>query len=96
MVAVISSNGLLKRRVPVQGQVFEETKQLAHRFGKTVCCSKDYPGFIINRVLMPMINEAFYALYEGVSWLNLGLPCHGVLGKLLTFDILYHVSFEAS
>jgi 3-hydroxybutyryl-CoA dehydrogenase len=73
------SYALLKRRVPVQDQVFEETKQLAHRFGKTVCCSKDYPGFIINRVLMPMINEAFYALYEGVRWLNLGLPCEGVL-----------------
>lgn len=51
----------------VQDAVFEDTKQLAHWLGKTVCCSKDYPGFIVNRVLMPMINEAFYALYEGVS-----------------------------
>lgn len=30
-------------------------------------CSKDYPGFIVNRVLMPMINEAFYCLLEGVG-----------------------------
>ena len=37
------------------------------RFGKTVSFSKDYPGFIVNRILMPMINEAFYALMEGVG-----------------------------
>lgn len=37
------------------------------RFGKTVVCSKDYSGFIVNRILMPMINEAFYTLYTGVA-----------------------------
>lgn len=35
--------------------------------GKTVVCSQDYPGFIVNRILMPMINKAFYALYSGLS-----------------------------
>lgn len=35
--------------------------------GKTVCFARDYPGFIVNRLLMPMINEAFYALLEGVG-----------------------------
>ncbi|CAI5516681.1 unnamed protein product [Closterium sp. Naga37s-1] len=43
------------------------TKGLAHRFGKAVCEARDYPGFIVNRLLMPMINEAFYALLEGVG-----------------------------
>ena len=37
------------------------------RFGKTVVCSHDYPGFIVNRILMPMINEAFHTLYTGVA-----------------------------
>lgn len=35
--------------------------------GKTTVESKDYPGFIANRILMPYINEAVYALYEGVA-----------------------------
>ena len=35
--------------------------------GKEIVQSKDYPGFIANRILMPYINEAIYALYEGVS-----------------------------
>lgn len=46
---------------------FSTTKSLAERFGKTVICSRDYPGFIVNRILMPMINEAFYTLYTGVA-----------------------------
>ncbi len=40
---------------------------LAGRLGKTPCVVKDYPGFIANRILMPMINEAIYSLYEGVA-----------------------------
>eukprot|EP00268_Persea_americana_P057468 TRINITY_DN68915_c0_g1_i1.p1 TRINITY_DN68915_c0_g1~~TRINITY_DN68915_c0_g1_i1.p1 ORF type:complete len:298 (+),score=51.23 TRINITY_DN68915_c0_g1_i1:177-1070(+) len=47
--------------------VFATVKTLAERFGKTVICSQDYPGFIVNRILMPMINEAFFALYTGVA-----------------------------
>lgn len=43
------------------------TKRLAERFGKTVICSQDYSGFIVNRILMPMINEAFHTLYTGVA-----------------------------
>ena len=35
--------------------------------GKTVVTSSDYPGFIVNRILMPMINEAVFALMEGVA-----------------------------
>ncbi len=41
--------------------------QLAERLGKTVVTAQDYPGFIVNRILMPMINEAAYAVMEGVA-----------------------------
>jgi len=40
---------------------------LAEQLGKTPCVVNDYPGFIANRILMPMINEAIYSLYEGVA-----------------------------
>ncbi len=40
---------------------------LAKRMGKTTILAKDYAGFIVNRILLPMINEAIYALYEGVG-----------------------------
>jgi 3-hydroxybutyryl-CoA dehydrogenase len=43
------------------------TENLAKRFGKVPVQSSDFPGFISNRVLMPMINEAIYALFEGVG-----------------------------
>jgi 3-hydroxybutyryl-CoA dehydrogenase len=41
--------------------------ELARAIGKTPCEANDYPGFIANRILMPMINEAFYCLMEGVG-----------------------------
>jgi 3-hydroxybutyryl-CoA dehydrogenase len=44
-----------------------ETRALAERFGKTPVVSQDLPGFISNRILMPLINEAIFALYEGVG-----------------------------
>ncbi len=40
---------------------------IAHKLGKVTAKSEDFPGFIVNRILMPMINEAVYALYEGVA-----------------------------
>lgn len=46
---------------------YELTKTLSERVGKTTVCSQDYPGFIINRILMPMINEAFFTLMEGIA-----------------------------
>jgi len=45
----------------------QATVALAERLNKTCAYSKDFPGFIVNRILMPMINEAVYALYEGVG-----------------------------
>ena len=41
--------------------------ELARNMGKTTIQAKDYAGFIVNRILLPMINEAIYALYEGVG-----------------------------
>ncbi|XP_076882500.1 uncharacterized protein LOC143530980 [Bidens hawaiensis] len=55
------------RGVDTSDETFNATKTLAERFGKTVVCSQDYSGFIVNRILMPMINEAFHALYTGVA-----------------------------
>ena len=46
---------------------YESTRQLVLHLGKTTTRSEDYPGFIANRILMPMINEAFFALMEGVG-----------------------------
>jgi len=46
---------------------FSQVKAFAEKLGKTFVEANDYPGFIVNRVLMPMINEAVYALYEGVG-----------------------------
>ncbi len=43
---------------------------LSGKLGKTPCVVNDYPGFIANRILMPMINEAVYSLYEGVAGVN--------------------------
>lgn len=49
-------------------ETFSTTKQLAEKLGKTFVESvKDMPGFIVNRILMPMINEAVYTLHEGIA-----------------------------
>jgi len=55
-------NGLTTDAAVTQ-TVVELTKQL----GKVPCVVNDYPGFIANRILMPMINEAIYSLYEGIA-----------------------------
>lgn len=48
-------------------EVTEAIVELSKQLGKTPCVVNDYPGFISNRILMPMINEAIYSLYEGVA-----------------------------
>ena len=48
-------------------ETFDQVKKLSEKVGKTFVASNDYPGFIVNRILMPMINEAVYAVYEGVA-----------------------------
>jgi 3-hydroxybutyryl-CoA dehydrogenase len=48
-------------------ETFNTVKSLAEKMGKTPVEANDFPGFISNRILMPMINEAIYALFEGVG-----------------------------
>jgi 3-hydroxybutyryl-CoA dehydrogenase len=48
-------------------ETFKVTWELAEKFGKTPAKAEDYPGFIANRILLPMINEAIYCLYHGVG-----------------------------
>ncbi len=48
-------------------EVTETITALSKQLGKVPCTVNDYPGFIANRILMPMINEAIYSLYEGVA-----------------------------
>lgn len=48
-------------------ETFQATRDLAESLKKTPVTANDYPGFISNRILMPMINEAVFALYEGVG-----------------------------
>ena len=46
---------------------YQTTKTLAEKMGKTTVVSKDFPGFIVNRILIPMLNEACFALMEGLG-----------------------------
>nr|AFK41127.1 unknown [Lotus japonicus] len=55
------------RGADTSDETFAATKALSERLGKTVITSQDYSGFIVNRILMPMINEAFFTLYTGVA-----------------------------
>ena len=55
------------RALTTSDETFKSTWDLAVKFGKTPAESSDYPGFIANRILMPMINEAVYCLYHGVG-----------------------------
>ncbi|CAJ2666167.1 unnamed protein product [Trifolium pratense] len=55
------------RGADTSDETFAATKELSQRLGKTVITSQDYSGFIVNRILMPMINEAFYTLYTNVA-----------------------------
>ncbi|WP_395072294.1 3-hydroxybutyryl-CoA dehydrogenase [Hyphococcus sp.] len=55
------------RGIATAKETFETTKDVIASLGKTMTVSEDFPAFIVNRVLMPMINEAIYTLYEGVG-----------------------------
>jgi 3-hydroxybutyryl-CoA dehydrogenase len=55
------------RGLPTSEETFQATVKLAERFGKTTIAARDIPGFIVNRVLIPLLNEACYALYEGLG-----------------------------
>ena len=55
------------RGLATSDEVFKTTNDLAQKMEKTPVTANDFPGFIANRILMPMINEAIYALFEGVG-----------------------------
>ncbi|MGE5181090.1 MAG: 3-hydroxybutyryl-CoA dehydrogenase [Acidobacteriota bacterium] len=55
------------RGLPTSDQTAETVTELAHRFGKTTIGARDIPGFIVNRMLIPLLNEACYGLYEGLG-----------------------------
>jgi 3-hydroxybutyryl-CoA dehydrogenase len=58
------------RGLETSDETFNIVAATAEKMGKTFVRAKDYPGFAVNRILMPMINEAVYALYEGVAEVN--------------------------
>jgi 3-hydroxybutyryl-CoA dehydrogenase len=55
------------RGIATDDTTFQAALELVRRVGKTVAYAEDFPAFIVNRILMPMINEAVYTLYEGVG-----------------------------
>jgi 3-hydroxybutyryl-CoA dehydrogenase len=55
------------RGIATSQDTYDFTRDLAEQMGKTPVEVRDFPGFVSNRVLMPMINEAIYAVYEGVA-----------------------------
>ena len=57
----------LIRGIATEDPTFESAKQFINRLGKTLTVAEDFPAFIVNRILLPMINEAIYTLYEGVG-----------------------------
>ena len=55
------------RGLPTSDATYAVTRALAERLGKTTVLSRDIPGFVVNRILMPLLNEACFALYEGIA-----------------------------
>jgi len=55
------------RGIATDDETFARAKDLVGSLGKTVAVSEDFPAFMVNRILLPMINEAVYTLYEGVG-----------------------------
>jgi 3-hydroxybutyryl-CoA dehydrogenase len=55
------------RGLQTDDATYTATKELSEKFGKTVVTSKDSPGFIVNRILIPMLNEACYVLMESIA-----------------------------
>lgn len=55
------------RGIATTDETYEQVRELSEKLGKTPLDCQDFPGFVANRILLPMINEAIYALYEGVA-----------------------------
>ena len=57
----------LIRGLATNDDTFNAVRKLSEKLGKTIATAEDFPAFIVNRILLPMINEAVYTLYEGVG-----------------------------
>ncbi|MCA0407422.1 MAG: 3-hydroxybutyryl-CoA dehydrogenase [Proteobacteria bacterium] len=55
------------RGIATDDATYQRSRAFVEKLGKTVTLSEDFPAFIVNRILLPMINEAIYTLYEGVG-----------------------------
>ena len=83
----------LIRGIATNSNVFETIRDFTEKLGKTAVSSEDFPAFIVNRVLLPMINEAVYTLYEGVGTVAaidtaLKLGAHHPMGPLELADFI--------
>ena len=83
----------LIRGIATDETVFKTIKEFAGTLGKTVAVSEDFPAFIVNRILLPMINEAIYTLYEGVGGVEaidtaMKLGAHHPMGPLELADFI--------
>jgi len=83
----------LIRGIATDDKTFDTTKQFVAKLGKTIAVAEDFPAFIVNRVLMPMINEAIYTLHEGVGSVQaidtaMRLGAHHPMGPLELADFI--------
>ena len=83
----------LIRGIATDDATFETAKAFVTRLGKTATLAEDFPAFIVNRILLPMINEAIYALHEGVGTVEaidtaMRLGAHHPMGPLQLADFI--------
>ena len=83
----------LIRGIATEDATFEMTKTFVTKLGKTIAVAEDFPAFIVNRILLPMINEAIYTLYEGVGTVDgidtaMRLGAHHPMGPLELADFI--------
>jgi 3-hydroxybutyryl-CoA dehydrogenase len=83
----------LIRGIATDDPTFESSKTFVSKLGKTIAVSEDFPAFIVNRILLPMINEAIYTLYEGVGNVEaidtaMRLGAHHPMGPLELADFI--------
>ena len=83
----------LIRGIATDDATFEAAREFVTRMGKQIAVSEDFPAFIVNRILLPMINEAIYTLYEGVGNVEaidaaMKLGAHHPMGPLELADFI--------
>jgi 3-hydroxybutyryl-CoA dehydrogenase len=83
----------LIRGIATDDETFDTSKAFVTRLGKQIAVSEDFPAFIVNRILLPMINEAIYTLYEGVGNVEaidaaMKLGAHHPMGPLELADFI--------